>query len=235
MNGLPEPRRVVLPVPPGGLEAARREGARRRRAVLAPAAAAVVAVLAVSALALPGRTPPVDRLYAALDPRDGGVPGRVTGRVSDPSGRPLGRIAVLPNDLSRVLTRTDADGRFLVPCVGELVLAPYAPSAVGAPVTERAPGAGDHAWRRVRGRCGGRTDVVLAAGAVVTGRGTPGTDVHLARVRNGTAEVAPGGPVFTSRVLPDGTWRVDGLDTGRYRLDDGRLVDAKQGRTTTAH
>ncbi|MDP9436698.1 MAG: hypothetical protein M3P93_16540 [Actinomycetota bacterium] len=109
----------------------------------------------------------------------------------------------------------------------------YAPSVRGGRVRERSPGAGNHAWRRVLEHCGMSRLVVLAPGGVVTGRGTPGADVRLQRVQGPGPDVLEAGPVFVTRVRPDGTWRVEGLDTGRYALPGG-LVDVREGRTVSA-
>lgn len=234
LPGLPPPRRTVLPVPPGGAAAARAQG-RARRAV----AGSVLAVLAVVGASLgvalttgPGREPGLD--VAAPVPGRSGVPGRVTGRVVDATGRPLARIAVLPADLSRVLTRTRADGTFSVRCGTDLLLAPYAPATRDAAARERSPGAADVAWRRVpaQGRCGERLALRLGPGGAVAGRGQPGAEVRVARTAGATGLVRPDGPVFATRVGPDGTWRVEGLDTGRYLLPDGALVDVREGATT---
>lgn len=227
--GLPPARRGALPVPPGGAAAARSAGVRRR--LRGAAAGAAVVAVAVGASALNGPSPREGLEVAARPPGVG--PGVVAGRVTDPQGRPLARVAVLPTDLSLVLTRTGPDGSFRAPCGGDLLLAAYAPSARGAAVRERSPGPVDVAWRRLptAGRCGERLEVVLPPGGAVEGTGAPGSDVLLQRARGTSAEVLPLGPVFATRVPPDGGWRVEGLDTGRYLTADGTAVDVVQGRT----
>lgn len=232
LPGLPPPRRTVLPVPPDGAERARAAGRRRRGSALA--ATTVVGAVALGAAALlPAERPRESLQVAAPDP-GGGPPGRVSGTVTGPDGRPLARVAVLPVDLSRVLTRTDEQGRYAVPCGTDLLLAGYAPSALDEPVRERSPGAVDAAWRQVRARdrCGERVDVVLPPGGAVEGRGRPGEDLLLRRAVGATSQVLARGPVFATRVRPDGSWRVEGLDTGRYLLPDGTPVDVRQGATT---
>jgi hypothetical protein len=193
-------------------------------------------LLVFGATALLGGGEPLDRLQVALSPHhdDGGQKDVLAGRVVDASGQPVARVAVLRADLAKVLTRTGADGGFSVPCGGDLIVAAYAPTVRGGVVRERSPGAGNYAWRHVRATCGQRLEVVLPPGGVVLGRGRPGTDLRLERVRGGTTDVLPAGPVFVTRVLPDGSWRVEGLDTGRYRLPTGKLVDVREGATVTA-
>ncbi|HVE73567.1 MAG TPA: hypothetical protein VNA30_00530 [Mycobacteriales bacterium] len=235
LPGLPPPRHVVLPVPPSGAAAARRAGSRRR----ATAAGAVLGVLAigVGVNGLTDRGKPNERVQIASAPprpSDLGRPGRLSGRAIDETGRPLARVAVLRENLTAVLTRTAADGTWSVPCGSNLILAAYAPTTRGGAVRERSPGVGNHAWRRVAIDCGAFVRVVLPTGAVVLGRGTPGADVRLERARGRSTDVLPVGPVFVTRVRPDGTWRMEGLDTGRYRLSDGRVVDAREGRALPA-
>jgi hypothetical protein len=234
LPGLPPPSRATLPVPSGGATAARREGARRRRN--AAGAGALGLALVLGATALIGGGEPLDRLQVALSPhREHATQAdRLSGRVLDSAGQPVARVAVLRGDLSKVLTRTASDGGFSVPCSGDLVVAAYAPTVRGGAVRERSPGAGNYAWRHVRPTCGQPLDIVLPAGGVVVGRGRAGSDVRLERVKGGTTEVLPAGPVFVTRVLPDGTWRVEGLDTGRYRLPAGTLIDVREGATVTA-
>lgn len=244
LPGLPPARRAVLPVPPGGAAAARAAGRRRRASVLGGAAVAL-ALAAGTTVLLPDRGPAQTLDPAAPGhPERGpgrssdastGVPGRLSGVVSDRDGRALARIAVLPTDLGNVLTRTDAQGRYSVPCGTDLLLAAYAPAPAGVPVRERSPGAADVAWRQVgtSGRCGERIDVVLPPGGAVEGRGAPGSEVLLSRALGSSDRVLRRGPVFAARVRRDGRWRVAGLDTGRYLLPDGRPVDVKEGRTST--
>ncbi|MCU1693444.1 MAG: hypothetical protein JWM64_2535, partial [Frankiales bacterium] len=213
--------------------ASRARTAGRRRAAGAGSVAAVVALVGLgTAVLLPDGGPRESLQLAAPDP-SAAVPDRVSGRVTDTAGRPLARVAVLPTDLSRVLTRTDETGRYVVRCGTDLVLAPYAPSPDAGPVVERSPGVADVAWRQVRavGRCGERVDVVLVPGGAVEGAGRPGEQVLLRRAVGATDRVLPRGPVFATRVRADGRWRVEGLDTGRYLLD-GRPVDVREGRTT---
>ncbi len=232
LPGLPPPQRVRLPVPAGGAAAARAAG--RRRLAAGASVLAVVGVVGLGTVVLgPGRDAGESLQVARPDP-SAAVPDRVSGRVTDRAGRPLVRVAVLPTDLSRVLTRTDADGRYAVPCGSDLLLAAYAPARDDAPVAERSPGVADVAWRQVpaAGRCGQRVDVVLAPGGAVEGRAEPGVDVLLRRAVGGSGRVLPRGPVFATRVRDDGTWRVEGLDTGRYLLD-GRAVDVREGATTS--
>jgi hypothetical protein len=60
--------------------------------------------------------------------------------------------------------------------------------------------------------------------------------VRLERLQGATGELLPGAasPVFVTRVRPDGTWRMEGLDTGAYRVDGKRFVHVHQGSTTVA-
>jgi hypothetical protein len=230
LPGLPPPRRHELPIPPGGAAAARRAGRRRRGAVVSAAgAAAVVAALSVQ---LVGGPTPNDVLQVARGgERSPAAPDLQYGRVTDAAGAPLAGIAVLRSDLTAVLTRSAADGSWSAPCGTVLLFAAYAPSTRGGPVRERSPGAGNVAWRRLREHCGQRATVVLPVGGVLTGRATPGADVRVQRVRGSSREVPAVGPVFVTRVRPDGTWRIEGLDTGRYLLPGGRTVDVREGGT----
>lgn len=230
LPGLPPPRRHELPVPAAGAAAARREGRRRRGVALA--AAGVTGAVAVSASLLLGPGLRRDVLQVAGGGHHTPAPVRQLGQVVDASGRPLASIAVLRADLRAVLTRSGADGSWRAPCGTDLLLASYAPTTRGGPVRERSPGAGNHAWRRVREHCGESVRVVMPVGAVLTGRGRPSTDVLVQRVRGSSTEVAAVGPVFVTRVGADGTWRIEGLDTGRYRLANGRVVDLREGSTT---
>jgi hypothetical protein len=233
------PQRRVLPVPPGGAAAARAAG-RRRRHQAAGAISAAAAVVAVVVLVLTGVGPgPRDSLRQADRPpgSPGGVPGRVTGQVQDETGAPLVRIAVLPSDLSRVLTRTDAAGRYDVPCGVDLVFAAYAPSTPVGRTFERSPGAGNHAWRRVatQDACGRVVDVRMPTGGVIVGHaGDPGTVVRAMRVAAGGTVPAPAGPDFAGLVQGDGTVRIEGLDRGRYVIEGspGLVVDVTEGATT---
>jgi hypothetical protein len=241
LPGMPPSRRRVVPVPPGGLAAARASGRRRRHAAAgAAAAAAAVVTIAVVVLTTLGPGPP-DSLRVAGNPpgSPGGIPGRVSGQVVDENGRPLTRIAVLPNDLSRVLTRTDAQGRYVVACGVDLVFAAYAPSTPTSRTFERSPGAGNHAWRRVASAnaCGRVLDIRMPAGGVITGH-TPdlakrGTLVRAMRVAGGGIEPAVAGPDFAGLVQSDGSLRIEGLDTGRYLIEGrpGFVVDVTEGKT----
>jgi hypothetical protein len=233
LPGLPPPPRRQLPTPPGGAAAARTEG-RRRRATALTAATAVAVVLLVATWVAGGRAH--DILQVAVGGGNGASAAAPAqrGLVVDEAGQPVASIAVLRADLSRVLTRTRSDGTWSAPCGSDLLLAPYAPATRGGLVRERSPGAGNHAWRRVREHCGDSVRVVMPAGAVVTGRGTPGQDVRVQRLRGTSTEVPAVGPVFVTRVLPDGSWRIEGLDTGRYLLPSGRMVDVREGRTFRA-
>jgi hypothetical protein len=233
LSGLPPPRRDALPVPVGGASRARREGARRRRNATGAGLLGIGLIFGAAALYDGGE--PLDRLQVALSPHRESAdrPDRLSATVVDLDGKPVPRVAVLSADLSKVLTRTGQDGGFDVPCGRDLLVAAYAPTVRGGVVRERSPGAGNYAWRRIALPCGRRVDVVLPPGGAVVGRGTPGEDVRLERARGGTTEVLPAGPVFVTRVRPDGTWRVEGLDTGRYRLPSGGVVDVREGATVT--
>jgi hypothetical protein len=157
----------------------------------------------------------------------------------DENGRPLTRIAVLPSDLSRVLTRTDAQGQYDVACGVDLVFAAYAPSTPTSRTFERSPGAGNHAWRRIPAHdaCGRIVDVRMPAGGVITGHTSDpakrGTLVRAMRVSGGGTEPAAGGPDFAGLVQPDGSLRIEGLDTGRYLIEGrpGFVVDVTEGKT----
>jgi hypothetical protein len=230
-----------VPGPPGGAAAARAAGRRRRRAAgAAVAAAAAVVTVAVVVLTSVGPGPP-DSLQVAGHPpgSPGGIAGSVSGAVTDTDGAPLARIAVLPGDLSRVLTRTDARGRYSVACGTDLVFAAYAPSTPTGRTFERSPGAGNHAWRRVAAVevCGRLLDVRMPAGGVIVGRTTDpakrGAVVRALRVSAGGTQPAPGGPDFAGLVQPDGTLRIEGLDRGRYLIEGsaGLVVDVTEGKT----
>jgi hypothetical protein len=196
-----------------------------------------IAVVAFASLG-PG---PTDSLRVADRPpgSPGGLSGRVVGQVLDETGAPLTRIAVLPSDLSRVLTRTDTSGRYDVACGTDLVFAAYAPSTPASRTLERSPGAGNHAWRRVatHNACGRIVDIRMAAGGVITGHTNDpskrGTLVRAMRVSGGSVQPAPGGPDFAGIVQADGTLRIVGLDTGRYLIDGrpGFVVDVTEGKT----
>ncbi len=247
--GRSRPRRfATLPVPVDGLARARRDGLRRRRRAGVAVAAAVVAVAGVGTavpLLLAGGTPS-DRLVAPAAPAapaPAPVAGRIVGVVLDRSGRPLAGIRVLPRELGELLDRTDVDGRFSAPCRNELLLASYVPSRRDDPILERSPGAADVAWRRLptATACGTVVSVVLPPGGVVEGRvavDLAGQDVRLVRLVDAGPQSRPEGPVFASRVRADGTWRVDGLDTGRYRVQStgvgpaDELVDVREGAVT---
>lgn len=230
LPGLPPAQRRELPTPPGGAAAARRAG-RRRQGAVATTAVAVSLVAAATSMLLSGSTPS-DVLQAARGGDSSpAAPSVQLGRVVDAAGQPLPDIAVLRADLTAVLTRSRADGTWSAPCGTELVFAAYAPTTRGGPVRERSPGAGNVAWRRLREHCGQSATVVLPVGGVLLGRGTPGADVRVQRVRGSSREVPELGPVFVTRVRPDGTWRVEGLDTGRYLLPGGRTVDVREGGT----
>jgi hypothetical protein len=234
LPGLPPPRRVELPAPAGGAAAARRAARRRQAAALGAALAVSASALAAVTLRGPGGDQPVDR----LDGRATTAPDEVredvmAGRVVDEQGQPVPGLAVLPADLSEVLTRTDEDGRWSVPCAGAVVLSAYAPTTRDGDVRERSPGAGNYAWRRMPERCGELLETVAPEGAVAQGLGTPGQDVRLARVQGDTTAVLPVGPVFVTRVSADGSWRIEGLDTGRYRVDERSIVDLREGQTVT--
>jgi hypothetical protein len=228
-------------VPPGGAAAARAAG-RRRRHVAAGAGGAALIVVGVAGAVLAGLGPgPADSLQVAGNPRGapGGIPGRIIGRALDASGVPLARIAVLPTDLSRVLTRTDASGRYDVGCGVNLVFAAYAPSAPTSRTFERSPGAGNHAWRRVltHDACGRIVDVRMPPGGVIVGHVTDpakrGSLVRAMRVSGGGTDPAPGGPDFAGLVQPDGTVRIEGLDKGRYLIEGSRglVIDVREGQT----
>jgi hypothetical protein len=241
LPGLPPPRRRVVPVPPGGLAAARASGRRRRQAAAGgAAAAAAVVTIAVVVLTTLGPGPP-DSLQVAGNPpgSPGGIPDRVSGQVVDEHGRPLTRIAVLPSDLSRVLTRTDAQGLYAVPCGTDLVFAGYAPSTPAGRTFERSPGAGNHAWRRIAAHnaCGRIVDVGMPPGGVIVAHTTDpakrGTLLRAMRVSAGGTQPAAAGPDFAALVQADGTVRIEGLDTGRYLIEGnpGLVVDVTEGKT----
>jgi hypothetical protein len=233
LPGLPQPQRVVLPVPPDGADRARAAGRLRR---VRTASLAVVVLLGVAGAGLLQR--PAEERTDQLGPADQVPADRLAGEVVDQEGNPLPRIAVLPADLSEVLTRADSMGRFEVPCTAELLLAPYAPSTRDGRTRERSPGAADVAWRRVDtvGSCGERVRIVLGPGGAVEGRVTadrPARDVRLLRVQGAGPEVLPEGPAFATRVRADGSWRIEGLDTGRYLVEGtDRLVDVRAGDVT---
>ena len=235
LPGLPEPRRVVLPVPSGGAAAARRAGRRRRSA--AAGAALLVVGLGAGATAVVHGHGGHESLEVAEAPTPVSSPARppYAGIVTDRAGHPLAGIAVLSADLTAVLTRTDRSGGYYVRCDTALLLAAYAPTLHDGPVRERSPGAGNYGWRHIVQPCGRVLSVVLAPGGVVTGHGRPGADVRLERLVGATG-VLPGaaGPVFVTRVRPDGTWRMEGLDTGAYRLAGKQIVHVHQGRATAA-
>jgi hypothetical protein len=205
LPGLPPPRHRVVPVPAGGAVAARAAGRRRRRtagaSVAAAAAVVTVAVVVLTSLG-PG---PADSLRVADQPpgSPGGIPDRVSGHVTDERGLPLTRIAVLPSDLSVVLTRTDAQGRYDVACGSDLVFAAYAPTTPTSTNLERSPGAGNHAWRRVAAvaACGRVLDIRMSPGGVIVGRTSDptrrGTVVRAMRVSAGGTRPAPAGPGWT--------------------------------------
>jgi hypothetical protein len=241
LPGLPPPQRRVVPVPPGGAAAARAAGRHRRRvAATAAAGALAVVTVAVAVVASLGPGPP-DSLQVAGNPpgSPGGIPGRVSGHVTDEAGAPLARIAVLPGDLSRVLTRTDSQGGYDVPCGTDLVFAAYAPSTPTGRTFEHSPGAGNHAWRRVAAHnaCGRVVDVGMPAGGVIVGHSDDptrrGTVVRAMRVSAGGTTPAPAGPDFAGVVQADGTVRIEGLDKGRYVIEGspGLVVDVTEGRT----
>jgi hypothetical protein len=241
LPGLPPPRRRVIPVPPGGATAARAAGRRRRHAA-AGAGAAALAVVTVAVVVVTSLGPgPPDSLQVAGNPpgSPGGIPDRVSGQVVDENGQPLTRIAVLPSDLSRVLTRTDINGGYDVPCGTDLVFAAYAPSTPSGRTFERSPGAGNHAWRRIAAHdaCGRLVDIRLPAGGVIIGHTTDpakrGTIVRAMRVSAGGTAPAPDGPDFAGLVQPDGTVRIEGLDKGRYLIEGspGLVVDVTEGKT----
>jgi hypothetical protein len=196
--------------------------------------------IAVVVLTTLGPGPP-DSLQVAGNPpgSPGGIPDRVSGQVVDENGRPLTRIAVLPSDLSRVLTRTDAQGQYDVACGVDLVFAAYAPSTPTSRTFERSPGAGNHAWRRIPAHdaCGRIVDVRMPAGGVITGHTSDpakrGTLVRAMRVSGGGTEPAAGGPDFAGLVQPDGSLRIEGLDTGRYLIEGrpGFVIDVTEGKT----
>jgi hypothetical protein len=160
------------------------------------------------------------------------TPGRQVGIVVDAAGEPLVSVAVLRSDLAAVLTRTGADGAWSAPCGTDLLFAAYAPTTRDGVVRERSPGAGNYAWRRLPQNCGQQERVVLQPGGVLVGVARPGTDVRAKRIIGVTDLVSELGPVFVARVGADGSWRIDGLDTGRYLLPNGRAVDVKEGRIT---
>ena len=242
LPGLPPPRRRVVPIPPGGAAAARAAGRRRRHAAAGAGAAGLVVVgVAIAVVASLG--PGTDSLQVAGNPpgSPGGLPDRVSGQVVDERGTPIARIAVLPSDLSRVLTRTDSRGRYDVPCGTDLVFAAYAPTTPTARVFERSPGAGNHAWRRLatHNACGRLVDVRMPAGGVIVARTADptrrGTVLRAMRVSAGGTQAAAAGPDFAGLVQPDGTLRIEGLDTGRYLIEgSGLVVDVVEGRTATA-
>ena len=232
LPGLPPPRRQTLPVPPGGAAAARAAG--RRRAGRGLVTLAVVGAVAVAAPLLArsgagGDT--LQQLAGGGSEQSPPPPAQQTGVAVDEAGRPLASIAVLRSDLTAVLTRTGPDGTWTAPCGTGLLLAAYAPTTRAGVVRERSPGAGNHAWRRLPEHCGESVRTVLPVGAALTGHGRPGQDIRVQRVRGGTEQVDPLGPVFVTRVQPDGSWRVEGLDTGRYLLAGGRTVDVREGQT----
>jgi hypothetical protein len=229
--------RWALPVPPAAVPRLQHQ-VRVRRVRRRVAAGAAVAVVGVSAAAVVTAARDGLSTGPAPAPVAGSpvpAPDVVRGVVVDPAGGPLRGIAVLPADSSRVLTRTGADGVFEVPCGPALVLAPYAPAAVGAAVTERSPGAGNVAWRRLATAtaCGTVLPVRLVPGGAVEGSSVPAGVEEVRLVRLPGAALAPGPQslVFVTRVRADGSWRVEGLDTGRYRVEhSGRLVDVTAGR-----
>jgi hypothetical protein len=151
----------------------------------------------------------------------------------------LTRIAVLPSDLSVVLTRTDTQGRYDVACGADLVFAAYAPTTPRSTNLEHSPGAGNYAWRRVAAvaACGRVLDIRMSPGGVIVGRSSDparrGTVIRAMRVSAGGTRPAPAGPDFAGVVQPDGTVRIVGLDTGRYLVEGtaGLVVDVTEGRT----
>ncbi|MCA1722324.1 MAG: carboxypeptidase-like regulatory domain-containing protein [Actinobacteria bacterium] len=176
------------------------------------------------------------------------MPARLTGTVRDDSGQPLAAVRILSKDLSRVLTRTDARGRFAVPCTPGLVFAPYA-FAGRAPAREpeSSPGIGNLAYRTrdTHAACGRTVDVTMPAGGVVEGTADaePGAVVALSRVVGGSRNDADGTARygwFTTTVRPDRTYRITGLATGRYSIetsydgfpDEATFLDVHEGRTT---
>lgn len=230
LPGLPPPQRAELPMPPGGAAAARRRGRQRQTRALGSAMLVIGTVAA--ALALIGGDRPTDRLQGQLaTPGEGVAADEMGGSVVDSRGQPVAGIAVLDDGLTQVLTRTAPDGTWTVPCIGPVVLAPYAPTTKNGPVRERSPGAGNYGWRRVPERCGERVELVLREGAVLRGEGRPGEDVRVERVQGQTRNVLPQGPVFVTRVREDATWAIEGLDTGRYRLPSGTVVDLREGQS----
>ncbi len=169
-----------------------------------------------------------------------GAPGVLRGVVTGPAGAALVGIAVLPADSRRVAARTGAGGFFEISCQGSVVVASYAPSPVGGEVFERSPGVGNYGWQRVNtaALCGQVVTVRLLTGGAVEGRLDPipvARMVRLTRLPGGATTPGPGSLVFVARLAPDGSFRVEGLDTGRYRVEEtGELLDVGVGRTVTA-
>jgi hypothetical protein len=199
-----------------------------------------VVSVAVVVLTTLGPGPPETLNVAGQPPGSpGGIPDRVTGQVRDENGAPLSRVAVLPSDLSRVLTRTDTSGRYDVACGTDLVFAAYAPSTPSGRTFERSPGAGNHAWRRIatHDACGRIVDVRMPTGGVITAHtddpAKRGTLVRAMRVSGGGTDPAAGGPDFAGLVQADGSLRIEGLDTGRYLIEGrpGFVVDVTEGQT----
>lgn len=230
LPGLPPPQRTTLVTPAGGAAAARRRG-RQLQTRAVGGVLLVVAPLAGAGVAAGGGSS-VERLQGELAAPGRAIAADALGGVAlDVRGQPVPDLAVLDAQLTRVLTRTAPDGTWVVPCESSVVLAPYAPTTRDAPARERSPGAGNYAWRRVPKRCGERIELVLPQGAVLRGEGEPGEDVRVERVQGSSRTVLPEGPVFVTRVRADRTWVVEGLDTGRYRLPSGTMVDLREGET----
>lgn len=174
-----------------------------------------------------------------------GVPGQVTGVVSDEQHRPLANVRLMSLDLLRVLGRTRADGSFSASCRG-LVLAPYAFGKEFSPGARRdaepSPGLGNYAFRTLSaGLCGRRVAVTLPTGGVVEGRADAraGQTVVLSRVVGGNdADGTKRFGAFETTVREDGTYRIEGLATGRYSIessyegfpDEATFVDVHEGR-----
>ncbi len=220
---------------------------------LPPVPPTVVSTLAPT----PEQTAPAVVASVASALPEVGRPGRVLGVVTATDGRALAGIRVMRGDLTAQLATTDAQGRYDVPCGIPLLLTARqiesGPDASGGISRSPGSGAGNFAWRRVATRtsCGLVVRTRLAAGGVVEGLAYADSDrsgdccdeVTLARMtfaKDGTAMYfEPGQPVFTVAVDDAGHYRIDGLDTGRYHIeqsvigfsDEGTDVDVREGET----